>query len=158
MDGDFKGDFTRDSFAFDPLRLRQFSRVLMQQGRVQLDADWNEQTDLLLYALRRLVTDLVGPHWGTFDFDVDLPSGGSTGGIKANSIDPNSFKIYQLKVGGTVQDHDFSIERGHYYVDGILAENGEGTAYQKQEPKQLIPKDDQYLVYLDVWERQITFL
>src|SRR5260370_32721277 len=90
MDGDFKGDFTRDSFAFDPLRLRQFSRVLMQQGRVQLDADWNEQTDLLLYALRKLITDLVGPHWGMFDFVVN-----SQGNI--TDIEPNSFKIGQLQ-------------------------------------------------------------
>ena len=34
-----KGDFSRDTF--DPAK--QFTRVLMQQGRVQLDADWNEQ-------------------------------------------------------------------------------------------------------------------
>src|SRR3989442_15849460 len=122
MDGDFKGDFTRDSFAFDPLRLRQFSRVLMQQGRVQLDADWNEQTDLLLYALRKLITDLVGPHWGTFDFDIEEQvdsQGKHHGSIDPNSINPNSFKIKQLQNSPP----DFSIGKGHYYVDGILCVN-----------------------------------
>ena len=39
MQGEYRGDFTRDTF--NPLK--HFSRVLMQQGRVQLDADWNEQ-------------------------------------------------------------------------------------------------------------------
>ena len=34
-----KGDFSR--LTFDPTK--HFSGVRMQQGRVQLDADWNEQ-------------------------------------------------------------------------------------------------------------------
>ena len=33
------GDFSRDTFD----SRNHFSGVLMQQGRVQLDADWNEQ-------------------------------------------------------------------------------------------------------------------
>jgi hypothetical protein len=53
-----KGDFSRDSF--DPIR--HFSRVLMQQGRVQLDADWNEQQSIVLHFLRTLARDLIGPH------------------------------------------------------------------------------------------------
>ena len=39
-----KGDFSRISF--DPAN--RFSRVLTQQGRVTLDADFNEQADILL--------------------------------------------------------------------------------------------------------------
>ncbi len=153
MDGDFKGDFTRDSFAFDLLRPRRFSRVLMQQGRVQLDADWNEQTDLLLYALRRLITDLVGPHWGTFDFVIDPQGNNGSGSI--TSIDPNSFKIGLLQA-------DFSIGEGRYYVDGILSVNDrEGEqqlTYMNQEPEPTPLGSDRYWVYLDVWERQINFL
>ena len=37
------GDYSRQRF--DPRK--QFSAVLMQQGRVQLDADWNEQGAIL---------------------------------------------------------------------------------------------------------------
>ena len=37
------GDYTR--FTFDPLK--RYSGVLMQQGRVQLDSDWNEEIDIL---------------------------------------------------------------------------------------------------------------
>ena len=58
MRGEFKGDFTRDTF--DPLR--HFSRVLMQQGRVQLDADKNESDSIHLHHLRTLGADLMGPH------------------------------------------------------------------------------------------------
>jgi Family of unknown function (DUF6519) len=43
-----KADLTRRTF--DPLK--HFTRVLMQQGRVQLDADWNEQSAELLHYLR----------------------------------------------------------------------------------------------------------
>ena len=53
-----KFDLTRDSFA----PLKRFSRVLSQQGRVQLDADWNEQVDILLSTVRTLAADIIGPH------------------------------------------------------------------------------------------------
>jgi len=43
-----KGDFTRDTFD----RTKHFSRVLMQQGRVTLDADFNEQTAIDLHYFR----------------------------------------------------------------------------------------------------------
>ena len=37
-----KGDFTRDTFKKE----KHYSGVRMQQGRVQVDADWNEQVDI----------------------------------------------------------------------------------------------------------------
>jgi uncharacterized membrane protein len=43
-----KGDFSRSTF--DPAN--NFTSVRMQQGRMQLDADWNEQMDILLHLLR----------------------------------------------------------------------------------------------------------
>src|SRR5262249_51087775 len=57
-----KGDFSRDTF--NPGR--PFSRVLRQQGRVDLDSDWNEQVASLLQLDRQLTGDLLGWH-GTFD-------------------------------------------------------------------------------------------
>jgi len=88
-----KADFTRD--AFDPLK--RFTRVLMQQGRVQLDADWNEQAAILLRYTQALAADLIGPH----------------GGPTANL----GFQIADSNV-----PTDFAITPGHYYVDGILCE------------------------------------
>ncbi|PXW79991.1 hypothetical protein C8R34_1564 [Nitrosomonas sp. Nm84] len=126
-----KGDFSRDTF--DPLK--HFSRVLLQQGRVQLDADTNEQTAILLHYLRTLVTDLIGSHAGPNDnsgFLIDNPS-----------------------------KKDFSIGKGRYYVAGILCENDTDITYKTQKdyphPPEL-EEDVPYLVYLDVWERHITAL
>jgi hypothetical protein len=45
IQGEFRGDFTRDTFTPE----EHFIRVLSQQGRVWLDADWNEQTSILLH-------------------------------------------------------------------------------------------------------------
>ena len=128
-----KGDFTRDTF--DPAN--HFSRVLMQQGRVQLDADWNEQASILLHYLQTLAADLIGPHGGP--------------------LNEAGFKIT------LTPDHkDFTIGVGHYYIDGILCENEqEGCSYFNQPDyplKDSSLKDGTYLVYLDVWERHITSL
>ena len=60
MQGEYRGDFTRDTFH----RANHFCRVLMQQGRVQLDADWNEQAAILLHYLRSLGRDVIGQHGG----------------------------------------------------------------------------------------------
>lgn len=49
------GDFSRPPAPGD------YSAVLMQQGRVQLDADWNDQVLLAREQLRRLAADLAGP-------------------------------------------------------------------------------------------------
>jgi len=101
MQGEFRGDFSRDTF--DPLK--HFRRVFMQQGRVQLDADWNEQTSILLHYLRTLAADLIGPHGGPMD---------SNSGVAGFFIGPVPFTLPVL--------NDFRIGLGRYYVDGILCE------------------------------------
>ncbi len=51
-----KGDFSR--LTFD--RRKHYSGVLMQQGRVLLDADWNEQHRIGSYLMETETTDVVG--------------------------------------------------------------------------------------------------
>ena len=51
------GDYTR--FTFDPRK--RYSGVLMQQGRVQLDSDWNEEIDILRRRIRTTTLDILGP-------------------------------------------------------------------------------------------------
>src|SRR5471032_601646 len=51
-----KGDFSSMAFAGG----QPYSRVLMQQGRVQLDTDWNTQAELLARAQRDLARALFG--------------------------------------------------------------------------------------------------
>ncbi|WP_255954129.1 DUF6519 domain-containing protein [Streptomyces odontomachi] len=76
---------------------RHYSAVLAQQGRVQLDADANEQTVIELVGRRALTADLIGQHGGP---------AGATG-----------FAItFQ---GGKRDLDDLVIGSGRYYVDGI---------------------------------------
>src|SRR6476620_9486704 len=91
-----KGDYSNDTF--DPAK--HFTRVLMQQGRVQLDSDWNEQAAILLHYLQNLARDLIGPHGG--------PK--VSPGLEIGVIDKDE-KIEDLSIG-----------TGRYYVDGILSE------------------------------------
>lgn len=90
-----KADLTRNTFVSS----NHFTRVLMQQGRVQLDSDWNEQAAILLHYMRALAADLIGPQGGPKDH--------------------NGFAISWLS--GEVTN-DFHIGLGRYYVDGILCE------------------------------------
>jgi hypothetical protein len=135
MQGEYRGDFTRDTFRPE----EHFLRVLQQQGRVWLDADFNEQTSILLHYLQALAADLIGRHGGKGD----------------------GFKIEQLQ---TV-NRDFLICPGNYYVDGIMCENeGQGVAYTAQRgypfPDSTDLKEIKQktfcLIFLDVWERHIT--
>ena len=131
-----KGDFTRDTF---DLR-KQFTRVLMQQGRVQLDADWNEQTSILLHYLQALASDIIGPHGG-----------------------PTYNLGFGISVTNETAAGDFLIGPGVYYVDGIRCENEAQTSYGSQTDYPLREDDkleeglSPYLIYLDVWERHVTY-
>jgi len=128
-----KCDFSRSTFQPNA----GYSRVLMQQGRVQLDADWNEQVAIGVHQLRALARDLIGEHGGPKD-NVGFEIGPGTS--------PNS-----LKSG------DFAISPGHYYVQGVLCENPTQTTFLTQAD--LRSKElpiGSYIAYLDVWEREIT--
>jgi hypothetical protein len=127
-----KGDFTRDTF--DPAR--NYSRVLMQQGRVSLDADWNEQSDILLHYIRGLAADMLGPHGG---------------------FDPAAFAVLIPNNSSTLKPADVKVGVGRYYVQGLPVENLDEAASLDPLflPDSGLP-DAPFLVYLDVWERHIT--
>lgn len=59
-----KGDFTRSTFN----KRKHYRKVNAQQGRVQMDADWNEQNDIQSYREQKFLLDLVGKS-GTLDQD-----------------------------------------------------------------------------------------
>ena len=136
MQGEFRGDVTRDTFD----TRKRFARVLMQQGRVLVDADWNEQTSIVLHYLRSLTADILGA------------SAGNT---------PTSFEI-----GTSATDWNFPIAAGTYYVDGFRCRLDDRTSYlgQTDFPRSVADKaveslgPGNYLVYLDVWERHVTSL
>ncbi len=139
-----KGDFAR--ITFDPQL--HFSQVLHQQGRVLLEADWNEQGAIQLHLLRSLIVDLVGTCWAAGD------------GFRITQQDSNNRPL-PLK--------QWRMSRGHFYVDGILCANETECALAMQ-PYRPTPDDaidgnsafetppDPFILYLDVWERHLSAL
>jgi hypothetical protein len=138
-------DITRNTF--NPTK--RFSSVRKLQGRVELDSDFNEAMDILLYHQRAVAADLIGQH-GT-----PPVTDGAEGGFYIQMNDP--------------EGKNFSIGRGRYYVDGILCENdGRKDANgnlvdftyltQPDYPQAPALPDLPFIVYLDVWERHITAL
>ncbi len=130
-----KGDFSR--LTFNPRK--HYSGVLMQQGRVMLDSDWNEQAGILNNAMRKLVEDLIGRHGGPGD----------------------AFAISPRKIKGTFVPRDFNIQEGRYYVRGVMCENDRTISYTDQlgypfPDSAPLNQEGPYLVYLEVWEREIT--
>ncbi len=143
-----KGDFSR--VTFDPRN--HYSQVLLQQGRVTLDADPNEQGAIVLHHLRTMARDLFGPYGGPVDnpgFELTLATG--SGDARTLLVGP-----------------------GRYYVEGILCES-EGCSYTDQphlrpavagkncpgDPLRTWLEsreggDAPFWVYLDVWERHVT--
>jgi hypothetical protein len=160
-------DISRITFRPD----RHYSAVIAQQGRVQLDADANEQAAIQLLQARTTASDLIGQHGGprgATGFAIDFEGGGR--------------ELDDLSIGG-----------GRYYVDGILldatrpqpgtpvvddghtAEEGDTEAaaapkppstwtywdqpdgYRDPErPGDRLPTQFPYLAYLKVWERSVT--
>ncbi|MFC9857723.1 MULTISPECIES: DUF6519 domain-containing protein [unclassified Streptomyces] len=155
-------DLSRDTFRPD----RHYSAVLAQQGRVQLDADTNEQAAIQLHRARTTAADLIGRHGGPR---------GATG-----------FEVKFL--GGSRELDDLALGGGRYYVDGILldatrpgpgvpaeddATGPDGEApdaapatwtywdqpdgYRDPErPGDRLPTQFPYLACLKVWERVVT--
>ncbi len=132
-----KGDFTR--LGFDPLNA--FTRVLMQQGRVQLDSDWNEWQELTLYQQRAALLDLI-----------------ATSGVPAG--------LAGFQVGLAAGMNDLTLSPGRIYVDGVLCENPYAGVTLSHQPSLSLgapgltwpTASGRYLAYLDVWERTISAL
>src|SRR5271165_1149205 len=160
--------FDSSRFPFSPWN--DFNGVVMQQGRVQLDSDWNEWLAELGRRIRAGTLDTVG----RAVYPVALP---------------NSFLI--TPVSGSI-----TIGVGRMYVDGMLVENhgltapatqgwvpgsasspsGSGATwdgsldelyinvpvdYDKQPYYPNAPafptSPGPFLIYLDVWQREVTF-
>jgi uncharacterized protein DUF6519/parallel beta helix pectate lyase-like protein len=136
---------------FNPVN--DFSSVLMQQGRVQLDADWNEWNEILDRRWRSETIDIIGR--------CVVPLETVTG--------------FEIKISGG----NLTIGRGRIYVHGLQAENhGDGNLefdpilaesrridplpYDKQpyyqHPDPLPEAGGPHLVFLDVWEREVTYV
>lgn len=147
MKGDFsrlKGDLSRHTFE----RLKHYAGVLHQQGRVWLDSDWNDEVLLQLNLLRQETFDIIGrcgaPAPGTA-FTISPPAAGAP------------LDAFQIAGGPGAE--------GRYYVDGILCQLDKSVTYLTQPdfpnpPRLTFPPtgDLTALVYIEVWQRLITYL
>ncbi|MGA7810345.1 DUF6519 domain-containing protein [Bradyrhizobium sp.] len=157
--------FDVSRFSFDAWKDR--SGVVMQQGRPQLDSDWNEWMAILN---RRIQA-------GTLD---------ALGRVAVPSTTPYGFKITANQSGTT---NSLSIGVGRIYVDGLLVENhGTPTATYDRALAELsntpqtsppapeidipfasqphlpnptgafLPGNGPFVIYLDAWQREVTYL
>jgi hypothetical protein len=147
-----KNDASRNTFD----ARKHFSSVRMQQGRVQIDADGNEQSDIVNYRVETEARDVIGlcgapMHYPAFHIVGALNQLSTEEQVlPGNKTLPDSFKL-----------PDFLISAGRYYVDGILCENEQLTSYLKQADlpnATLITETGLHLVYVDVWQRHMTAL
>jgi hypothetical protein len=135
------GDFSRDSF--DPKL--NFARVLMQQGRLIVDADWNEQSAILLHYIRSLAADLIGWH-------------GGAGVAVGTNNEPTGGPLAVLK---NDQVATISVASGHYYINGNLFDFSETSFPKKDDIPQADweakPEDaNAVLLFADVFDGVVT--
>ena len=129
------GDFSRLTFG----RANDYTAVWSQQGRMQLDSDFNEQTAILLDWMRQFAIDFIGPAGG--------------------HIENAGFAV-------TLKDNDLVLSPGHYYVFGIRCEipavDSDGkpltVSYRSLHPHHPELPPEPYLVYLKMWERSVNWL
>ncbi|HEU4711224.1 MAG TPA: DUF6519 domain-containing protein [Pyrinomonadaceae bacterium] len=170
------GDLSR--VTFNPLK--HFTSIVLQQGRVQMDSDANEQTAILLHHLRSMAADLIGPHGGPGDVVVNNANNvpelrdrncgfaiiAASGTAAAPTFFPNATLLEKERKVLTdalgANRFPLAITGGHYYVDGRLVENENAWLYRFQpylerfNDEEIRKLTGVYLVYLDVWERFVS--
>jgi hypothetical protein len=126
------GDFSRMTFA----PAKAYTGVWSQQGRVQLDADANEQTAILLDWLRTLAVDFIGPFGG------HVTRAGFQVGLSGRNV---------------------TLSPGHYYVYGLRCEipvpadpKDPGATFRDLVPNADALTDSPLLVEMLVWERSVS--
>jgi hypothetical protein len=129
----------RARISYDPAQ--QYRAVVAQQGRVTLEADWNEAQQIASEELREEILDVVGPS-GTPD---------------------NGYEVFG-------SDFHFSTSPGTIYVGGMRVFSGDAVDYEKQkdwldfegdpdwvDPEQLAKTPPTHeLIYLLLREQEVS--
>jgi nitrous oxidase accessory protein NosD len=145
------GDYSRTTFQ----PRKDYAGVLRQQGRVGLDADHNEQVEIVDRRWRAETSDLVGR-------------------CAVPVSNPDNFTAFQIAASAL---GSLTIGRGRMYVDGLLAEcrgadpqafddllgelRGTQPLRYDQQPYDPNPAPPTgpgttELVYIDAWQREVT--
>jgi hypothetical protein len=163
------GDYSRDSFD----TLRNFAGVFLQQGRAVLDSDWNELVETFDRRIRAETVDIIGravvPRETEHAFEVRLISDGFEFGRGRMYVDGMLAESFGwADFDGTDPNRPAPvIDRGRPGDDGpegVLDEmisplEGDYTSYFNQPywptPADL-PDGGPHLVYVVVWQREVT--
>lgn len=153
---------------------KHYRSVLMQQGRVQTDADWNEQFAMLGHREQVEIVDAFGQAaapWYDSGFHIvtDLAQLYAPEQVlPGNQVPPPAIQLLPPPASSTARQGaakrlppDFYISAGRFYVDGILCENERLCTYLTQPdlPNPASPDGaGTYLVYLHVWFRHIDWI
>ncbi|MEI7898003.1 MAG: DUF6519 domain-containing protein [bacterium] len=134
--------------AFDPAK--HYSSVRMQQGRVMVDDDWNENERIRMDQQIKINQDVIGDH-GTPDDGFKISFEGETENKK------------------NLDDWDFRIQKGTYYVEGLRVILEDCETYLAQNDWLTLSNDDDNLhklsdkidshtdfVYLEAWQQPVT--
>jgi hypothetical protein len=127
-----KADLSRLTFG----REKHYHGVIKQQGRVDLDADWNEQNEIAASRVETEAVDVIGACGAPID-DAGFTLSATSGGANIN------------------------ISKGRAYVDGLLCENEQDVLITSQPdlPGFALPTAaGVYIAYLEVWLRHLTAL
>jgi hypothetical protein len=146
-----KTDITRSTF--DPAK--RYSSVRQQQGKVQLDADWNEEIDILARREALSLIDIVGPAGAPEGADGFHIVAAAAGLSAEEAARPGNQPVPAVAAG------NYLITAGRAYVQGLQIENPAITTLATQPDLPgagPLTASGVYLAYLDVWERPITSL
>ena len=116
---------------------KHYSAVQLQQGRVLLDSDWNEQIDIGQYRTQTQANDVIGKC-----------------GV------PKKSNAFEISINAA--KNNFDISPGRIYVGGLLCELDSKIFYPDQpyypNISNLDLQDGTYIIYIKAWQREITFL
>lgn len=140
-------------------RVKQYRRVVAQQGRVELEADKNESAEIATEALRLETIDIVGPYGVPSTVVGDQPGDGYKIGL-ANVLVTEMLATASANPGAP----DLSIGAGTFYLGGWrLEQEVDGLTYYGQssqdwvdgpEPFTLVSSNE--VVFLHVFEQEIS--
>ena len=139
-----KSQISRDAYQPE----RHYSGVYLQQGRMILDADWNELTDIQKAALVAALRDAVS---GTLAGGGAVPGGA-----------PRVGGLGLVDVAAAGDPPDIRIRPGALYVEGVPARLDAAAPVevtkQADYPIQADYPAQSLHLYADVWERTVTAL
>ncbi len=128
------GDYSR--WTAPNAKERGYAGLLMQQGRLYTDADWNEAVSIQTRRSETALTDIIG-RTGTPKSDMGFEITTGSGG--------------------------FGIGAGRYYVDGLMVENSSATSHDAQGGDIPVPPfttdiadGNDVLVFLEVQKPTVT--